>query len=181
MDFIDEFGLDADVEIYIDELTDCIYDRKTNERYETEFSVVKEIITKEKALQLQEQGWFFDWSIPQRHGYDIYKLTIKDDDEIQGLIALKHFTKEYYSHISFVESSPLNIGAKGKYKGIGGNLFAIACKLSWDVGNEGYVQFTAKTGLIEHYQNTLKAELIGSQRMYIDSKGASYLINTYLK
>ncbi len=179
----DTLELDTEIEIEIDELTDCIYDRKTDERYDTEFFLVREPITKEQAIKLQKQGWAFDWSLPQKDGYDIYKLTIKNDDELQGLIAVKHFTQNCYTHISLVESSPLNRGQQGVYRGTGGNLFAIACKLSWDIGNEGFVQFTAKTDLIEHYKNTLNAIQMGekSQRMYIDTKGASFLINTYLK
>jgi hypothetical protein len=47
-----------------------------------------------------------------------------------------------------VEAAPHNVGKMGKYKGVGAHLFAIACKLSWDAGNEGYVQFTAKTDMI---------------------------------
>ena len=72
-----------------------------------------------------------------------------------------------------------NIGHLGKYKGVGAHLFAIACKLSWDVGNEGYVQFTAKTNLVEHYRETLGARNIDSQKMFIDSYGALKLIQTY--
>lgn len=69
----------------------------------------------------------------------------------------------------------------GKYKGVGAHLFAIACKHSWDAGNEGYVQFTAKTDLIEHYQKTLNAHLLDWHTLYIDSYGASDLIHKYFK
>ena len=47
------------------------------------------------------------------------------------------------------------------------------------VGNEGYVQFVAKTALVEHYQKTINAKLIDAQRMYIDSEGAVELIKKY--
>mgnify|MGYP007032365210 CR=1 FL=1 len=69
----------------------------------------------------------------------------------------------------------------GKYKGVGAHLFAIACKHSWDAGNEGYVQFTAKADLIEHYQKTLNAHLLDWHTLYIDSYGASDLIHKYFK
>lgn len=183
MDLEDILELNVEVEIEIDEITDCIYNRETDERFDTDFSLVQERITKERALELQKEGWSFDWSAPQNDGYDVYKLTIKDDNELQGLIAIKHFPNNYYTHISLVESNPSNRGHQGLYRGTGGNLFTIACKLSWDIGNDGYVQFTAKTDLIEHYKNTLNAIQMGekSQRMYIDTRGASFLINTYLK
>lgn len=80
-----------------------------------------------------------------------------------------------------VEVAPFNIGKKGKYKGGGAHLFAIACKLSWDVGNEGYVQFTSKTDLVEHYKKELHAQSIDRHTLYIDPYGAVALINKYFK
>lgn len=64
---------------------------------------------------------------------------------------------------------------------MGAHLFAIACKLSWEAGNEGYVQFTAKTDLVDHYRQTLKAKPIDWHTMYIDSYGAIALIKKYFK
>ena len=80
-----------------------------------------------------------------------------------------------------MEAAPFNVGKDGKYKGVGAHLFAIACKLSWDVGNEGYVQFTAKSDLVDHYQKTLQAKAIDWHNMYIDSYGAVALINKYFR
>ena len=80
-----------------------------------------------------------------------------------------------------MESAPYNIGHNGKYNGVGAHLFAIACKLSWNEGNEGYVQFVAKTNLIDHYKKTLGAKLIENQSMYIDSYNSLKLIKQYFK
>lgn len=72
-----------------------------------------------------------------------------------------------------------NRDKNGKYQGVGAHLFVIACKLSWDVGNEDFVQFKAKTDLVEHYRETLNAKNIDAQNMYIDSYAALNLIKTY--
>ena len=100
---------------------------------------------------------------------------------MQGMIALKHIRDQYYTHVDIVEAAPFNVGSAGKYKGVGAHLFAIACKLSWDAGNEGYVQFTAKTDLVDHYMKTLNAKRIDWHTLYIDSYGAVALINKYFK
>lgn len=63
-----------------------------------------------------------------------------------------------YTHVDIVEAAPSNVGRNGKYKGVGAHLVAIACQLSWDAGNEGYVQFTAKTDLVPHYMKELGAK-----------------------
>ena len=130
---------------------------------------------------MQKQGWRFDWSIPCKEGYSIYALYLKGDKTIQGLIALKHIVKEYYTFVNLLESAPYNIGHKGKFKGVGAHLFAIACKLSWNIGNKGYVQFFAKTNLIEHYIKSVGAKLIENQAMYIDSYNSLMLIKKYFK
>ena len=60
-------------------------------------------------------------------------------------------------------------------------MFAIACKLSWDTGNDGFVQFTAKTALVEHYVKSFGAKHITDRLLYIDTYNASKLINKYIK
>lgn len=117
-------------------------------------------------------GWKFDWSVPHQNGDEVYELLLENDDEVQGMIALKHIREQYYTHVDIVEAAPDNVGRNGKYKGVGAHLFAIACKLSWDAGNEGYVQFTAKTDLVEHYMKELGAKMIDWHTLYIDSYGA---------
>lgn len=57
---------------------------------------------------------------------------------------------------------------------------ATAAKLSFELGNEGFVVFEAKTALIEHYEKTLSARRIGnSQRMFLDTTAASRLLEVY--
>lgn len=170
-----------EIDIYIDSLTECLLCAETGKMYDTEYCLVSRKITREEAQLLMAEGWKFDWSIPQRNGYEIYELVLKDQDDIQGMIALKHIQNQYYTHVDIVEAAPCNVGRTGRYKGVGAHLFAIACKLSWDAGNEGYVQFTAKTDLVEHYRKTLHAKSIDWHTMYIDSYGAVELIHKYFK
>ena len=168
-----------DVDIEIDGLTNCLVNRATGEESDTQYRLISKTITKADAEKLKSEGWLFDWSIPHSNGYEIYELLIKGSEERQGLIALKHIRDQLYTHVDVVESAPQNRGKKGKYQGVGAHLFAIACKLSWDVGNEGFVQFKAKTDLVEHYRETLKAKNIDAQNMYIDSYAAVNLIKKY--
>ena len=82
----------------------------------------------------------------------------------------------------FLESAPFNLGRNKLYEGVaGGNLVAFACKTSYQHGFEGYISFTAKTKLIEHYKKTLNAILFGGQLMIINSHAADILINKYFK
>jgi hypothetical protein len=80
-----------------------------------------------------------------------------------------------------VESAKFNLGRHKLYLGVPGNLVSYACKVSFDKGYEGFVAFDSKTALIEHYQKTLGATLIGGRRMYIDTKAAGKLVSQYFK
>lgn len=170
-----------ELDIYIDSLTNCLIDSETDKERDTEYRLIAKTISLQDAKILCQNGWQFDWSIPHQNNYEVYELLLKGDDEAQGMIALKHYREQLYTHVDIVESAPWNIGSNGRYKGVGAHLFAIACKLSWNVGNEGYVQFTAKTALVDHYRETLGAQSIDAQNMYLDSYAAVALIQRYFK
>lgn len=169
------------VNIIIDGLTNCIKDRITGEEYNTVFFKVEKKITKTEARKLKSQGWKFDWSIPQTEGYEVYELYIEDDDTVQGMVAFKRVEKDMFVEVSLVESAPHNIGHDGRYEGVGGNLFAIACKDSFDAGFDGYVRFESKTKLVKHYKKELGAKTLGPRNMIIYELEAKTLVEKYIK
>ena len=82
--------------------------------------------------------------------------------------------------VDIVESAPHNYGHEGKYIGVGGHLFAIACQCSLESGCDGFVAFTAKSDLVEYYMRTLNAKIFRGNRMYIDEEAAKVLIDKYI-
>jgi len=163
------------IDIEIDKLTDSI----TNVISGDSFDTIIERITK-SDLKLLKKGWNFDW-IMENSVSEVYKLTIINNPEvIQGLIGL--IDKKSHIYISLIESADFNIGRNKIYEGVAGNLFAFACKCSFDKGYEGLVSFTAKSNLIPHYEKTLNAKRIGSsQSMVIETRRAIQLVNQYYK
>jgi len=88
--------------------------------------------------------------------------------------------KDIRKHIgNLIESVRFNKGKDKLYLGVAGNLFAFACKLSFDKGYEGFVAFFSKTKLIDHYTKTLKAQNIGGLQMVLDTLAAGKLISKY--
>lgn len=67
------------------------------------------------------------------------------------------------------------------YLGVAGNLFAFACKLSFEAGYEGFVAFDSKSALIEHYKKKLYATHFKGQRMFIDTVSALRLVEKYFQ
>jgi hypothetical protein len=80
------------------------------------------------------RNWKFDWTLPLIQQYEVYVLTLENDDELQGLIALKDEQNNLAIHIDILETAPHNYGSQGKNEGVGGHLFAFAGKLSMKKG-----------------------------------------------
>ena len=163
-----------EIDILIDGLTNCLIDRATGEELKTEYRFRTDPIKPSDY-----KGWKFDWSTPEKNGYQIYELFLDDDDTVQGRVAIK--IDGGVGDIDIVETAPHNYGSKGKYQGVGGHLFAIACQISFENGCGGYVAFTAKSRLIEYYEKELNAQVFRGQRMFIDEAAAQILINKYMK
>src|SRR5665213_3142290 len=105
--------------------------------------------------------------------------TVENKHIIQGLVSLQR--REDFVFINLVESANFNRGKDKIYEGVGGNLFAYACKISKDFGFGGFVSFISKSSLMEHYNLTLRATKAIGQRMVIVDKDAEFLINKYFK
>jgi hypothetical protein len=91
----------------------------------------------------------------------------------------KHYPETELFRNVLIESAPFNYGKSKMHYGVPGNLVAFACKRSFELGFDGFVAFTAKSALIDHYVKTLGAVPIGGQRMAIEEKQAIELIKRY--
>ena len=105
-------------------------------------------------------------------------LTI--DQAIEEMILLDKIEQDHV-FMDLLESAPFNIGKHKIYEGVAGNLVAYACKISFQKGFDGFVAFTAKTRLIDHYEKTLGAYHFKNQRMIIDNQAARILVEKYFK
>ena len=98
---------------------------------------------------------------------------------IQGLLSITIESDHIFMNL--LESAPFNIGKNKLYEGVSGNLVAYACKVSFQKGYDGFVAFTAKTNLIEHYEKTLGAFHFKNARMIIPTESAKKLVEMYFK
>ena len=165
------------IDIIIDKLTPCLERVSTGEALPTVFALAE---NKDFA---DLQGWNFDWqkenSVKERI---IYKLLLKDDEVIQGLLSVEIMRGLVF--VRLVESAPRNLGKSKEYVGVGGHLFAIAVKLSSSLGFGGYVCMDVKNiDLAEHYQKELGAKRVATRshdyRMEIEEPQAQKIIEKY--
>lgn len=161
--------------IEIDKLTNSIENTISGDSFETEVLPVEDL----DIRRLKKSEWLFDWKKEYKdNSKSIYKLVITGNETIiQGLISLEERGDHVFMHL--IESSKFNRGGRKLYLGVPGNLVAFACKLSFDLGYEGFVSFESKTKLIEHYRKTLGAFSITGKIMAIDTIAAKRLVDQY--
>ena len=162
------------IDIEIDRLTNSIVNVISGEVFQTEFARVK-------AKEIKKKNWLFDWHLELKNkSNEVYKMTtVENKDIIQGLVSFQ--INDDHIFVSLVESTNFNRGKDKLYEGVGGNLFAYACKISKDLGFGGCIGFVSKTSLMEHYNKTLGATRTIGQRMIIIETEAEFLINQYFK
>ena len=164
------------IDIWIDKLTNSIVNTISGESFPTSITLVK--LAELKSVT-KANGWNFNWKTEvKKNDQQVYKLTTRDNPTIiHGLVSLK--LEEDHVFVSIIENAPFNIGKTKLYKGVPANLFAYACKVSWDLGNQGAVAFVSKTRLLEHYEQSLGAVHLGNSRMVILPMDALNLIRRY--
>lgn len=166
------------LDFVVDKLTNSIQNTISGDSFETE--VLR--LTKNDLKQITKiNGWNFNWKAELKDNRkEVFKLTIPHNSEIiQGLLSLTIESDHIY--MDLLENAPFNIGQKKLYEGVAGNLVAHACKMSFQHGFDGFVAFTAKTKLIEHYKKSLGAYTLGGQRMIIPTEAAQILVDKYFK
>jgi len=166
------------VDIIIDKLTPCLVEVDSGKELQTVFSIA----TCDDISHLSQKGWLFDWTANELRNTNIYKLMIKDDIAVQGLVSAEVVRGAVYVHLA--ESAPHNRGENKQYEGVGGHLFAIAMKLSTVNGFGGYVFFNAKNmKLVDHYVEMLGATRVPSRiheyRMEVFEEVAQSIIEKY--
>ena len=127
----------------------------------------------------KRSNWRFDWKKEFVHpDRTLHKLVIKESPKvIQALISMQ----DNHDHVlvQLVESAKFNQGKGKLYAGVPGNLFAFACKRSFELGYDGFVAFKPKSQLVEHYINTLGAIRHVGQQLMLNELAARNLINRY--
>lgn len=164
------------IDIWIDKLTNSIVNTISGDSLPTE---VFDVTVQDLKLVTKSRGWNFNWKGEiKKENTRVIKLTVINNPEIiQGLMSFED--KDDHIFINLVENAPFNIGSKKLYEGVPGNLFAFACKLSWDNGNQGLVSFVSKTKLINYYVSTVGADHLGNHQMVIYPHEALKLIKKY--
>ena len=166
------------LDFIVDKLTNSIQNTISGDSFQTEISI---FTFSDSKKVLKKNGWNFNWKAELESNInEVYKLTIVGNPNIiQGLLSIRRENDHIFMNL--LENAPFNLGKNKLYEGVAGNLVAFACKLSFQLGFEGFVSFTAKTILIKHYEDSLGAYHIGGHKMIIPTHSAKILTDKYFK
>ena len=167
-----------ELDFVIDILTNSIQNTVTKDSFMTEIS---RLTVGDLKTVSRKNGWLFDWKAELNDNKkEVFKLTIVNNSAIiQGIVSLS--IERDHIFMNLLENAPFNQGKNKMYDGVAGNLVAYACKMSFQQGLDGFVVFTAKTALIQHYIDTLGAYILAGQRMYIPTHSSQNLVDKYFK
>jgi hypothetical protein len=162
------------IDIEIDKLTNSIEEAATGKSVVTHVGRVLP-----EDLLIRAKDWRFDWvkelEQPRR---EVYALTAEPHPGVpQGLISIEDRGDHIYMHL--LESARFNQGKGKLFLGVPPNLIAHACRISFQRGYGGVVSFMSKSKLRQHYIDTLGAEVLRGDRLYIGSERATELVERY--
>lgn len=130
--------------------------------------VVNRVTEKEVRLLKKTKYWFSWRAIAQT--YPLFKLTLEDQDEILGVMALAEYPQDNRIEIKLLASSKENVGINKKFEGIVTCLLAYACgKALANYEDLACVSLVPKTLLKAHYMQKYNMLEAGPQ-LFLEGK-----------
>lgn len=126
---------------------------------------------------LSKTRYFFDWK--KEKTQEIYKLVMKGQHDILGLISIERIPTEWRIHIRLLTVSIENKG-KGKiFEKIAGNLIAFVSKIAViEFGELACVSLRPKSSIVQHYITKYNMNITGST-LSLEVPEIINLINEY--
>lgn len=162
------------IDIEIDKLTNSIEEAATGKSVATH---VGRVLPEDRLIRAKD--WRFDWIKElEQPRHEVYALTADTHPGLpQGLMSIEDRGDHVFMHL--LESARFNQGKGKLFLGVPPNLVAHACRISFKRGYGGVVAFVAKTKLRQHYIDTLGAQVLRGDRLYIGTERATELVERY--
>lgn len=122
-----------------------------------------EVLPLEKSdyKSLTKTRYFFNWK-EEKDQY-IYKLVIKGDNDILGLISFEIIPEEWRIHIRLLTVSEENKGKGKKFDRIAGNLICFVSKIAVsEFAEMACISLKPKTEIYKHYMDKYKMNITGA-------------------
>ena len=141
-------------------------------------AIIKAVEPSDFAL-LSKKRYSFNWQSLKKIA-TLYKLTIQDEKDILGVMALIDYSNEKRIEIKLLASSLENRGRNKKYDRIAGCMIAFACDLSSKkYFIDACVSLVPKTALFDHYKQKYYMVWNGRQ-LFLENDTLVKLVKEYL-
>ena len=128
---------------------------------------------------ITKKKYFFDWK-KEKGTADLFKLTLQDESEILGLLALTDFPREFRMQIHLLCVSFDNRGKDKKYDGIAGSLIAFAARTATvKYFDQACISLKPKTELRAHYKAKY-GMMDGGPQLFLEGARLQSIIKKYL-
>jgi hypothetical protein len=99
---------------------------------------------------LSKTRYSFEWEEEKKQ--EVYKLVMKGQNDILGLVSIERITPEWRIHIRLLTVSLENKGGRKVFEKIAGNLIAFVSKIAvTDFGELACVSLRPKSSIAQHY------------------------------
>lgn len=136
-------------------------------------------VVRSDIKSLTKRRYFFDWK--KEFSTELYKLTLKEQNDILGIISLERIPTEWRVHIRLLTVSSENKGSGKIYEGIAGNLLAHAAKIAVnEYGEMACISLRPKSSIVLHYISKYNMNITGTT-LSLEVPEILDLINKYEK
>ena len=126
---------------------------------------------------IAKKRYSFNWKAEKVR--TVYKITIKGDIDILGLMSLEFFKSEQRIEIKLLAVVKENVGNDKKIDRIAGNLLAFAARLAYkEYGPMAAISLIPKTELRQHYMNKFGFEQAG-RSLFLEGDQLIKLLKEY--
>lgn len=134
-------------------------------------------VEKRDYKSIRRIDFYFNWR--DEAGYGVYKLVMKGDKNILGLISVERFPMEWRLHIRLLCAARNHVGKNKIYDRIAGNLMAYVAKLAvTEFGVMACLSLRPKTSLQSHYCRKYRMNATGTI-LSLEVPEINNLINEY--
>ena len=136
------------------------------------------VLVKESDFKkITKKRYFFNWKIEK--SYTVYKLEIRDEKDILGLISIDIIEEEKRIEIRLIAVAKEQVGIYKTIDRIAGNLFAFAARLAFKkFGVRAAVSLIPKTSLRKYYMNKYGFEQAGNN-IFLEGRSLLNIIKIY--
>lgn len=150
-----------------------VVERLTGNIYQIEVLPVKNTDYK----SLSKARYFFDWK--EERKAEVYKLVMKGQQDILGLISIERIPSEWRIHIRLLSVSKENSGKGKVFENIAGNLIASVAKIAVaEFGALACVSLRPKSSVAQHYITKYNMHVTG-MTLSLEVPEIVTLINQY--